>query len=330
MKFAATIFSLAITFLAMSGLANAGSTNIDQYPNKPINLIVPFPAGNVSDTMVRIIAAELRKTLGQPIIIDNRVGGSGLLGMSLARRALPDGYTLVIGTGGSLITAPLLQQPPPLDAVKDFAPITLLAPLPFILVANPSVPANSLSELLALARREPGKLSYGSLGTGSVPHLAMEMLLKQAGVDILHVPYKGSTQATTDLLGGRLSVTLDTVPPVMANVKAGKLKALAVTSAKRSLVAPDIPTVAEAGNLPGYEAISWTGLLAPAGTPKAIIEKINKEVGKILEMPKIKEQLLVLGLELEGSTPEQFSSFISSEKEKWGNTIKTFGVKLNL
>lgn len=316
-------------FGASSWQASAAATDAAaNFPNKPISFIVPFPAGNVSDTMVRVISEELTKILGQSIIVENRVGGSGSIGLVAAARAPADGYTWVIGTGGALITAPLMQKSPAFDPLKDFTPITMMAPLPMIMVARPDFPANTLGELLALARDNPGKYDYASLGMGSLPHLAGELLSNQAGVDMLHVPYKGSSQAVTDLLGGRVALMFDTVPPAMAQIRSGKLKPLAITSAEPTDVAPGIPPIAATPELKGYEAISWTGLLAPANTPPAIVQKVHDAVAQVLAMPAIKKRFFDMGLELQSSSPEDFGNFIASEHKKWAAIIKQANVAL--
>ncbi|MGB6104474.1 MAG: tripartite tricarboxylate transporter substrate binding protein [Pusillimonas sp.] len=315
----------AFPWQASAATAHAAAAD---FPNKPISFIVPFPAGNVSDTMVRIVSEELSKILGQSIIVENRVGGSGSIGLVAAARAPADGYTWVIGTGGALITAPLMQKSPAFDPLKDFTPITMMAPLPMIMVTRPEFPADTLDELLALARENPGKYDYASLGMGSLPHLAGELLSSQAGVDMLHVPYKGSSQAMTDLVGGRVALMFDTVPPAMAQIRAGKLKPLAITSAQPTEVAPEIPPVAATPGLTGYEAISWTGLLAPAGTPPEIIQKIHDAVAQVLAMPAVKKRFFDMGLELQSSSPEDFRSFIASEHEKWAKIIKQARVTL--
>ena len=324
--------STAMLALAMgggfSGQAGAATDAAADFPNKPISFIVPFPAGNVSDTMVRIVSEELTKILGQSIIVENRVGGSGSIGLVAAARAPADGYTWVIGTGGALITAPLMQKNPTFDPLKDFTPITMMAPLPMIIVARPELPANTLGELLALARDNPGKYDYASLGMGSLPHLAGELLASQAKVDMLHIPYKGSSQASTDLLGGRVAIMFDTVPPAMTQIRAGKLKPLAITSAQPTDVAPGIAPVAATPGLESYEAISWTGLLAPAGTPPAIVQKIHDAVAQVLAMPDIKKRFFDMGLDLQSSSPDDFRNFIASEHAKWAEIIKQAGVAL--
>jgi len=319
---AATLLSLPLTpVLAATGSANG-------YPSKPITLIVPFPAGNVSDTVVRMVADELATSLKQPVVVENRVGGSGSVGLSAAARSAPDGYTLVVGTAGNLVTAPLLQKEHSFDAARDFRPIIMMAPLTMVLVARPDLPASNLGELLAMARKDSTAVSYGSLGAGSVPHLAIELLAEQAGVKMLHIPYKGSAQATTDLLGGRLSVVIDTVPPARANIAAGKIKALAVTSANRFAMLPDVPAVSETPGLQGYEAISWSGLFAPAGTPAPIVDKLHDAIDTILAKPAIKERLNQMGLEVRTSSPDEFAAYIEAERKKWKAIIDKAGIEV--
>ncbi len=296
------------------------------FPNKPITLIVPFPAGNVSDMVSRLVAEEVSQTLGQPIIIDNKVGGSGSIGLSAAARSAPDGYTWVVGTAGALITAPMTQKALNFDPVKDFTPVTMTAPLPMMIVARPDLPADDVAGLLKLARENPEKVDYASLGVGSFPHLAGELLKSMAKVDLLHVPYRGSSQATTDLLGGRVSVMFDTVPPAMAQIRAGKLKALAITSAESSVVAPGVPPISATPGLEDYESISWTGIFVPAGTPDAIVKKINGAVAQALATPAIKDRFLDMGLELKSNSPEAFAEFISNERKKWDVIAKEAGL----
>jgi len=296
------------------------------YPSKPITLIVPFPAANVSDMLARAMAEDVSQALRQPIVIENKVGGSGSIGLSAAARSAPDGYTWVIGTAGALITAPMTQKSLSFDPVKDFKPVTMMAPLPMLIVARPDLPADTLAGLVKLARENPEKIDYASLGVGSFPHLAGELLKTQAKVSLLHVPYKGSSQAITDLLGGRVSIMFDTVPPAMAQIRAGKLKALAITSAESSEVAPGVPPVSATPKLDGYEAISWTGLFVPANTPDAIVQKINSAVSQALAKPAIKKQFLDRGLELKTTTPEAFAEFIANERKKWSGIVEQAGL----
>jgi len=296
------------------------------YPSKPITLIVPFPAANVSDMVARLVAEEVSKKFGQSIIIENKAGGSGSIGLSAAARSAPDGYTWVIGTAGALITAPLTQKSLSFDPENDFKAVTMMAPLPMMIVARPELPADTLEDLVKYARANPEKVDYASLGVGSFPHLAGELLKEQAKVDLLHVPYKGSSQATTDLLGGRVNIMFDTVPPAMAQIRAGKLKALAITSAESSEVAPGIPPISATPGFEGYEAISWTGLFVPANTPDPIVQKINAAVAEALANPAIKKRFLDMGLELKSSSPEGFSEFVKNERAKWSGIAQQAGL----
>lgn len=326
----ALLTSAIVTAMAFGSAAVQANTPAADpaanFPNKPITLIVPFPAGNVSDMVSRLVAEEVSQTLGQPIIIDNKVGGSGSIGLSAAARSAPDGYTWVVGTAGALITAPMTQKALNFDPVKDFTPVTMTAPLPMMIVARPDLPADDVAGLLKLARENPEKVDYASLGVGSFPHLAGELLKSMAKVDLLHVPYRGSSQATTDLLGGRVSVMFDTVPPAMAQIRAGKLKALAITSAESSVVAPGVPPISATPGLEDYESISWTGIFVPAGTPDAIVKKINGAVAQALATPAIKDRFLDMGLELKSNSPEAFAEFISNERKKWDVIAKEAGL----
>lgn len=307
---------------ANTSAAGAGG----DFPNKPITLIVPFPAGNVSDMVARFVAEEASQTLGQPIVIENKVGGSGSIGLSSAARSAPDGYTWVVGTAGSLITAPMTQKSLTFDPVKDFKAVTMTAPLPMMIVARPDFVADNVEGLLNLAREKPEQVDYASLGVGSFPHLAGELLKSLAKVELLHVPYRGSSQATTDLLGGRVSVMFDTVPPAMAQIRAGKLKALAITSKEASVVAPGVPPISATPGLEDYESISWTGLFVPAGTPEAIVQKIHGAVAQALAKPAIQQRFLDMGLELKSSSPEAFAEFVASEREKWATVAQEAGL----
>lgn len=297
------------------------------YPSKPITLIVPFPAANVSDMVSRMVAEEAGKVLGQPVIVENRVGGSGSIGLSAAARSAADGYTWVIGTGGNMITAPLIQKNQNFDVEKDFRAISMLAPLPMLIVVRPDYEVSNMEDLVKLAQSKPGEVDYGSLGVGSFPHLAGELLKTHAQVDLLHVPYKGSSQALTDLMGGRVDIMFDTVPPAMTQIRAGKLKALAITSANESVVAPGIPPVSASSGLESYESLSWTGMFVPAGTPDAIVEKINAAVLTALNNQAIKERFLEIGVELKGTSPQEFDEFVKSERKKWTEIAANAGLE---
>jgi tripartite-type tricarboxylate transporter receptor subunit TctC len=298
------------------------------YPDKPIRVIVPVPAGGTPDVVARMVAPGLSTLLGQQLVIDNRGGAGGLIGAELAARAVPDGYTVFFSSPGSLTILPHLQKQVAYDTLKDFAPISLVSIGPFLLITHPSVPARTVKELIALARAEPGKLNYASAGNGAANHLAMELFKSMAGVNITHVPYKGAPQAVTDLIGGSVNLMFNSIPPVLQHIKTGRLRLLAVASAKRSPQLPDVPTVSEAG-VPGYEAITWFGLLAPAKTPKPIIARLNDVMVKVVHAPDLKSQLEIQGYDPVGSSPEEFAAFIRAESEKYATVVKFSGAKVD-
>ena len=306
----------------------AATVQAQTYPSKPIRMIVPFPPGGTTDILARAIGAELTKAWGQPVVIENRPGAGGNIGSEAVARSPGDGYTLLMGTVGTHGINPSLYKKMPYDAVKDFAPVTLVALVPNILVVHPSVPAKSVAELIALAKKQPGKLTYASSGNGTSIHLSGALFESLAGVQMVHVPYKGSAPAVTDLLGGQVNMMFDNMPSALPHVKAGKLRALGVTSAKRSPAVPDVPTIAEAG-VKGYEASSWFGVLAPATTPKDIVAKLNAEIAKSLGTPEMKEKLSSQGAEPVGNTPEQFGAFIRAEIDKWAKVVKASGATVD-
>ncbi len=298
------------------------------YPDKPIRVIVPVPAGGTPDVVARMVAPGLSTLLGQQLVIDNRGGAGGLIGAELAAKAVPDGYTVFFSSPGSLTILPHLQEHVAYDTLRDFAPISLVSIGPFLLITHPSVPARTVRELIALARAEPGKLNYASAGNGAANHLAMELFKSMAGVDITHVPYKGAPQAVTDLIGGSVNLMFNSIPPVLQHIKTGRLRLLAVASARRSPQLPDVPTISEAG-VPGYEAITWFGLLAPAKTPKAIIVRLNDVMVKVVHAPDLKSQLEVQGYDPVGSSPEEFAAFIRAESVKYAKVVKFSGAKVD-
>ncbi len=313
--------------LAAIAAAFAAANAFAQYPAKPLRLIVPFAAGGGNDNVARLVGKRLADSLGQPVVIDNRPGAGGVLGAELAAKAAPDGYTLFLGGVGSHAINPNLHERVPYDAIRDFAPIVLLASAPLILVVHPSVPAGSIREFIALARSKPGEFNYASNGNGSSSHLAAVMFDAMAGVSMVHVPYKGLSPALTDLLSGRVQLMFSSVVAILPHAKAGKLRGLAVTAGKRLSSMPELPTVAEAG-LTGYEASSWYGVLAPAGTPGEIIAKLNSEIVKALEQPEVRNSLLAEGAEPVGGTPEQFAAHIRSEIERLGKLIREAKIRI--
>ena len=291
------------------------------YPTRPIRLIVPFATGGGNDTIARVVGQKLSARLSQQVIVDNRAGAGGVIGAELAARAAPDGYTLFLGGVGSHAINPNLHERLPYDPIKDFAPISLLASAPLILVVHPSVPANSAHELIALARARPGKLNYASNGNGSSSHLAAEMFASMTGIDIVHIPYKGLSPALTDLLGGQVQLMFSSVVAILPHVQSGKLRALAVSGAKRLSLMPDLPTIAEAG-VPGYQTSSWYGILAPAGTPRDIVSRLNAEIVKTLAEPDVRKALASEGADPVGNSPEEFAIYIQAEKDRLGKLIR--------
>jgi tripartite-type tricarboxylate transporter receptor subunit TctC len=311
---------LAVALVGMTA-AHAQPT----YPQKPIRLVVPFPPGGGTDILARLFGQKLSETLGQPIIIDNRGGAGGTIGTDIAAKAPSDGYTLILVSGSHAIN-PGLYQKLPYDSVNDFAPITQIATSPGILVVNPSLPVKSVKDLIALARAKPGQINYASAGSGTPPHLAGELFKVMAKIDMVHVPYKGNAPAFTDVIGGQVSLIFPTMPYAMPFIKFGKLRPIAVTSAKRSPAAPDIPTIAESG-LPGYEATSWYGILAPARTPPQIVTRLHEVLVSVIGAPDMKDKLAAQGLDPVGNTPQQFAAVIKSEIAKWAKVVKASGAK---
>ena len=319
------------TFLALSflGLAIGPLAALAQpYPSRPIRLVVPFPAGGPLDVTARAIGQKLTETWGQPVVVDNRPGAGGNIGADLVAKSSPDGYTVLMGALSTHAVNVSLFGKLPYDPIKDFAPITLVAVTPNVLVLNPSVPVNSVPELIAYAKAHPGQLAFGSGSNGSAGHLAGELFKVEAHVDMVHVPYKGGAPAMQDLLGGQIQLMFDNLANSMPQVKAGKLKALAVTTAKRSPLVPELPTLAEAG-LSNFDIYTWFGLLAPAGTPKDVIAKWHAEVSKILTAPDMKERLLAQGAQPAPTTPEQFAALIKSEIPKYAKIVKDSGAKVD-
>ena len=305
----------------------------DPYPNKPIRLVVPFAAGGTTDILARAVAAELAKLPGWNVVVDNRPGAGGNIGADIVAKSAPDGYTLLMGTVGTHGINQSLYGKLPFDPIKDFAPITEVAAVPNVLVLNPAFAQqnriDSVKDLIAYARANPGKLNMASSGNGTSIHLAGELFKTQTRTYMVHFPYKGSGPALTDLAGGTMQVMFDNLPSSMALIKAGKLKALAVTSAKPSPALPDVPTIAAAANLPSFEASSWFGLLAPAGTPPEIVSRLQHEVAKALGSPAVRERLQAQGAEPVGNTPEQFAALINAETAKWAQVVKASGAKVD-
>jgi tripartite-type tricarboxylate transporter receptor subunit TctC len=306
----------------------AHAAGAQDYPRKPVRLIVPFAAGGGNDTVARAFAQQLSAGFAQQVYVDNRAGAGGVIGAELAAKAPADGYTLFLGGVGSHAVNPNLHARLPYDPIKDFAPITLIASAPSVLVVHPSVPANSIREFVTLAKARPGKLNYASNGNGSSAHLAAVMYESMAGVDMVHVPYKGLAPALADLLSGEVQLMFSSMVAIVPHIKAGKLRAIAVTGKKRSPLLPEVPTIAESG-LPGYEAGSWYGILAPAGTPRDIVMKLNAEIVKALKQPEVRERLASEGAEAIGGTPEEFAAHIKAELTRLGKVIGDARIRMD-
>ena len=312
--------------LVMAGAALPAVTCAQNYPTKAIRLIVPFPPGGSTDLVGRVLGAKLGEAFAQQVVMENRPGASGMIGNELVARAAPDGYTLTMGTIGAMSVNVSLFKSVPYDPTRDFAPVTLTGNVENLLVVHPSLPVKNVKELIALAAGKPGTLSFASSGIGNAPHLAGELFNQLAKVKMVHVPYKGGGPAMIDLVGGQVSLSFASMPSSLPFAKGGKLRALAVGGAERSPAAPEIPTVAESG-LPGFAVIDWQGLLAPAKTPAAVINRLNQESARILNEREVKERLSAAGLQVVTNTPAQFADFIRAEIEKWGKVIRAAGIK---
>ncbi len=309
----------------------AGAPAIAQtpaYPAKPVRIVVPYPPGGTTDLLARLVAVKLGEKLGHNFTVDNRAGASGAIGSQLVAKSPPDGYTLVMATISSHGINSALNKALPYDPIADFAPITVVASTPNVITANPDLAAKTLPELLGMARDKPGALSFGSTSAGGSPHMSVELLKMMAGVNMVHIPYKGAGPMLTDLIGNQIPVGVDNLPSSMAHIRSGKIRALAVTTARRWPGAPDIPTVAEAG-VAGYEASAWFGLLAPAGTPKPIVDLLHRTVAEIVRRPEVAQQMLDMGAEPVANTPEAFGRQIAGEIEKWKKVAAATGVKVD-
>ena len=315
--------AVVVTFM----LGAATSIALAQaWPSRTIRLIVPFPPGGGNDVIARVVAQKLGERLGQPVVVENRAGANGIVGLQALMQAPPDGHTIAVGAAGPLAVNPSLYDKLPYDPLKDFAPITNMVNFPLLLVTHPSVPAKTTRELVALAKAQPGKLYYSSPGSGNSGHLAGELFNTAAGVKTVHVPYKGQGPALADLLAGQVQMLYSSIPSVLPHVQQKQLNAIAVGSAKRVPSLPDIPTIAESG-VPGYEAYSWVGMIAPAGTPKEVIARLNREIVEILKQKDVAEKLNAQGALPVGDTPEQFGAYIKAEIEKWGAVVRSSNIK---
>jgi tripartite-type tricarboxylate transporter receptor subunit TctC len=321
--------SVVIALTVLGGTQHALAQNpARDYPSKPVTMIVGFPPGTATDSVGRVLAERLTQRLGKSFIIDNKPGQGGSIGAAAAAKAAPDGYTLFLSATAPLAINQHVYPKLPYDTLRDFAPIGLTSWLPFALVVNTNSKINTFQDFLVRAKAHPGEISYASIGNGTTSHLMMTLLMQRTGIQLNHIPYKGSTQAQTDLIGGQVDSTFDTMLSIMPHVKNGKLKALAVSTLNRSKYAPEIPTLDELG-VTGFDAGAWLGLLAPAGTPKPIIDKLNRELNAILDEPKTQSRLLAMGSELLKSTPEEFATHIRREQEKWGQLVRDAGAKID-
>ena len=319
---------LAVLTATLSIVAGIVPVAAADYPTKPIRLVVPFPPGGTTDILARAVAQKLSETWNQQVIVDNRPGAGGNIGSDLVAKAAPDGYTLVMGTVGTHAINPNLYAKMPYDHVKDFAPVILVAGVPNVLVVNPSLPVHSVKELIDYAKANPGKLNFASSGNGTSIHLSGELFKTMAGVQMTHVPYKGSSPALADLMGGQVQLMFDNLPSSLGLIKGGKLRAIAVTSTTRAAALPDVPTIAESG-LPGFEASSWFGVLAPAGTPHEIVAKLNGTIAAWLATPEAKEKLLAQGAIAAGGSPDDFARHIDRETVKWATVVKASGAHID-
>src|SRR5215467_4458658 len=304
-------------------LAGISPAAAQDYPSKPIEMVVPFVAGGTTDNIARLVAQRFSEAWSQPVIVSNRPGAGSTIGHQVVAKAAPDGHTLLVTTISFAITAAM--QKLPFDPINDFVPISELASLPLVLVVHPSLPATSLAEFVAMAKAKPGGWDFASSGVGTSPHLAAEMFKSLAGIDLVHLPFKGNAEAMNAFLGGHVKIYFALMPAVLQHVKAGRLRAIAVTTDKRLPYLPDVPTIAEAG-FPGFEISSWQGMFAPAGTPKAVVGKINSELVRMLETPEIRRRISQEGVDPIGSTPEQFAERVKSEIAKWSDVIKASGI----
>ncbi len=326
--FTRTTRRAAIGAIALAAATLSLGAAAQAYPTKPITIVVPFSAGGTTDILARLVGQYLTTELGQPVVVDNKAGAGGNIGGALAAKAPADGYTLFMGTVGTHAINAALYKKMPFDHVKDFAPLSRVANVPNLLVAHPSQPFKTVPEMIAYAKANPGKINFGSPGNGASPHLSGELFKSMAKVELTHIPYKGSAPAVSDLLGNQIAIMFDNLPSVIPHVRSGKLRAIAISTAKRSPELPDVPTIAEAG-VPGYEAVSWFGLFAPAATPKPVLDKLSTALSKVLANPEVQKKISAQGGETVNETPAQFAAFIRSETTKWGKVVKESGATVD-
>jgi tripartite-type tricarboxylate transporter receptor subunit TctC len=307
-------------------ILSLGVTAAQAFPTKPVKIIVAFPPGGGTDIVARVVGAKLQEAWGQGVVVENRAGASGTIGTEIAAKSEPDGHTLFMATMGNMTANQHLYANMGVDPLRAFAPITKVVDVHFVFMANPALPAANVREVIALAKQKPGELAYSSSGPGGAPHLAMELFKRQAGIDLTHIPYKGSSMSINDLIGGRVMLSMDSLVQSAPHIKSGRLKALAVLGSKRSPLLPEVPTMQEAG-VAGYSLTNWFGLLAPAATPKDVVQKIFLDVKKVLDDPEIKKRIGGLGADVVGNTPEEFGAAMRAESQQWAEIIKAVGIK---
>lgn len=312
-----------LAFAALVLMAISAPVVAQSYPDRPIRIIVGFPPGGINDIVARLVGQKMSESLKQPVIVENRAGAGGTMGAEMVARAAPDGYTVLLGSVSNLTMAASLYKKLPYDATKDFEAVALVAASPNILVVHPSFPAHSVKDLIALAKEKPGTINYASAGNGTSNHLTVELLKVMAGIDLVHVPYRGDAPAVTDVVAGQVPMLFPTLPVALPHIKSGALRPIAVSSAQRSTLAPDIPTVAESGALPDFEVSVWVGVVAPAGTPKEIVARLNEEIMKAVHAPDVRARLAEQGVEpAQKATPEEFGAYIASQIARWSEVAK--------
>lgn len=315
---------LSVAMVMMAAFA----VHAAEWPDKPIRVILSVPAGATPDVTARLVFPGLSQQLGVSLVADNRAGGGGVIGAEIAAKSAPDGYTLFISSPGALTILPHMRKNIPYDTLRDFAPISLISIGPFVLMAHPSVPAKSIKELIALAKAQPGKLNYASAGNGVANHLAGELFKQMAGVDIVHVPYKGAPQAVTDVLAGHMNMMFNSVAPILGYIKTGKIRVLGIASLQRSPQLPDVPTIHESG-VPGFEAVNWFGMFAPAKTPRKIVNRVNSALVQTIKTPEVQSQFIKLGADPVGSSVEEFTAFVKRDMEKYEKVVRISGAKVD-